>query len=479
MLLPLKISFLLILFVGLAYALRERIEGHQNLKRIRLALAESGFSLPRQEIRPRHTMEEIDLGRRLLSTIEPLSKLSKSAKLALDGPELMQYLSPGVITPIIHQNATPFKLGNKTYAKVGWEEVESQMIHGREILTAAATLLKQSPALEHEYGLKGIVELGATTTFVAWLQTSAVLNLRKKNIDGALADLRGIATISRMIGDAGTPVAFTMEIGSWTFGGSKLVWEMLQIPGLTDAQLSSLQTICSGDDYIAGIEQAMRIELDRMPDLYIELKKSGHRRVLFDSGDTPTGILGSEPFLVTRSYLWPLLWIDGDLAFLMEQFYSSFEELHKMKKSGKWSDFNLKDAEAQGSVSNYDRWRYPVASVISPIYLFRALLRSATKIEVFRQMCLAAILLERHRLAHGSYPRQLNEVKGSESGEVPHDWYSGAPLKYQRLESGGYLLYSVGVNGADDGGDPTPAKGEDKVSLYSGKDIVWPRAVPD
>jgi hypothetical protein len=38
-------------------------------------------------------------------------------------------------------------------------------------------------------------------------------------------------------------------------------------------------------------------------------------------------------------------------------------------------------------------------------------------------------------------------------GEVPTDIYSGAPLRYRRLDNG-YVVYSVGFDGKDGGGEP-------------------------
>jgi hypothetical protein len=52
---------------------------------------------------------------------------------------------------------------------------------------------------------------------------------------------------------------------------------------------------------------------------------------------------------------------------------------------------------------------------------------------------------------HGRYPKELDELAPKYLAAVPKDLFSGTGLKY-RPEEKGYLLYSVGVNGKDEGG---------------------------
>ena len=60
--------------------------------------------------------------------------------------------------------------------------------------------------------------------------------------------------------------------------------------------------------------------------------------------------------------------------------------------------------------------------------------------------------LERYRLAHGTYPESLNELVPQFIDKLPHDIIGGQPLKYRRTTDGQFLLYSIGWNEADDGG---------------------------
>jgi hypothetical protein len=85
------------------------------------------------------------------------------------------------------------------------------------------------------------------------------------------------------------------------------------------------------------------------------------------------------------------------------------------------------------------------------------------------------------KLAHGQYPEQLSQLIPDYLAAVPADPVDGKPLRYRRSEGGTFLLYSVGVNGVDDGGDPAQVDPGATKSLYwlnyKARDWVWPQAV--
>lgn len=76
---------------------------------------------------------------------------------------------------------------------------------------------------------------------------------------------------------------------------------------------------------------------------------------------------------------------------------------------------------------------------------------------------IVACALERYRLAQGSFPESLQSLSPRFLQKMPHDIVTGAPLKYRRTSDGRFILYSVGWNEKDDGGQvvqPTEKRGE-------------------
>jgi hypothetical protein len=63
-----------------------------------------------------------------------------------------------------------------------------------------------------------------------------------------------------------------------------------------------------------------------------------------------------------------------------------------------------------------------------------------------------AITLERYYLANKAYPEKLTELAPAFTSTEPTDSMTGESWKYERLESNGFLLYSIRKVGEDDGG---------------------------
>ena len=82
-----------------------------------------------------------------------------------------------------------------------------------------------------------------------------------------------------------------------------------------------------------------------------------------------------------------------------------------------------------------------------------------------------ACALECNHLAHGEYPETLDALMPQFIEELPHDIIGGQPLHYRRTGDGKFLLYSVGWNEKDDGGQVV-LKPDGSDDLEKG-DWVW------
>ena len=100
----------------------------------------------------------------------------------------------------------------------------------------------------------------------------------------------------------------------------------------------------------------------------------------------------------------------------------------------------------------------------------------AVRAETERALTLAAIAVKRYQLRHGAPPPSLEALTPEFLPALPYDPMSGKALCYRLEPNGGFLLYSVGEDGKDDGGDPGAASGN-TYGLWEGRDAVWPVAV--
>jgi ABC-type transport system involved in multi-copper enzyme maturation permease subunit len=64
----------------------------------------------------------------------------------------------------------------------------------------------------------------------------------------------------------------------------------------------------------------------------------------------------------------------------------------------------------------------------------------------------AALAAERYRRRHGDWPKSLDDLTPGLLEKVPADPFTGQPLRLRRLDDG-IVIYSVGADGQDDGGD--------------------------
>jgi hypothetical protein len=97
---------------------------------------------------------------------------------------------------------------------------------------------------------------------------------------------------------------------------------------------------------------------------------------------------------------------------------------------------------------------------------FRAYAAAMQRYDAFLNLILAETAARQYMLDRGEPPKSLEALVPEYLASVPTDPNGDGPLKYRRTDSG-YLLYSVGLNGRDDGGvrspsnPPTPGAGTD------------------
>ena len=77
------------------------------------------------------------------------------------------------------------------------------------------------------------------------------------------------------------------------------------------------------------------------------------------------------------------------------------------------------------------------------------------------------LAVERFRLKYGQRPADTAALVPEFLPEVPQDPIDEKPLRYRR-EANGYVVYSIGANGRDDGGRLGPAEDENSSATAAG-----------
>lgn len=165
---------------------------------------------------------------------------------------------------------------------------------------------------------------------------------------------------------------------------------------------------------------------------------------------------------------------DSKLPILRDQDYQSFKKKsdtfrRRIDTVLKAVRFNGQDVDAwfsfpENATEEAKRQRVTQAfgdsltTVTTPIHLPQ----SHFLIRMRRELILVAFGLERYRLEHGRYPDRITDAVPLHVKLIPTDLFSKQrdPVRYKRTKDG-YVLYSVGPNGKDDGASPSIDDGDD------------------
>ena len=167
--------------------------------------------------------------------------------------------------------------------------------------------------------------------------------------------------------------------------------------------------------------------------------------------------------------------IDEDELFFLKSMQESLVPLRLLKAHRPWAEAKQGSAAAIARLnrasSSPRRYRYFVSMMAIPNFARAG--ERAVQVETESQMTLAVIALNRFELRHGKLPSSLEALVPEFLATVPYDYMSAKPLRYRVGSDGRYVIYSVGEDGQDDGGDPKPGPGQAN-GLWTGRDAVWP-----
>jgi hypothetical protein len=110
---------------------------------------------------------------------------------------------------------------------------------------------------------------------------------------------------------------------------------------------------------------------------------------------------------------------------------------------------------------------YAILSRVAMPMMDAALLKQAT-LEALALAARTGLACKIYKNQNGRYPADLGALVPGILPEVPIDPFTGKPLVY-RLEGDGFIVYSLGSNGKDDGGRMT----YEMTKLVMDKDDDW------
>jgi hypothetical protein len=275
-------------------------------------------------------------------------------------------------------------------------------------------------------------------------------------------------------------------------------WELLQSPGLTETQLAELQRDWVKQEFLKPAEAALAMERVHSLEIFRQMRSSSAAFRQYASGGMVPAAGSAGPWyqqvkeaalLKTKESLWRVAWsypdqirgLKGAQALLdairmaaRDRYFA--EAFRQQEKRLAELGIKARKEDEEGwlvKLGDLDLMSLSESSVLS----LRRFLYREFNMEAARHLVVTAIALKRYQLQHGNYPVKLADLVPDFVPELPRDPMDGQPLRYKLKEDGTFLLYSIGEDGLDDGGDPSSKANANATSFswQRGRDLVWPQ----
>ncbi|PTX98334.1 hypothetical protein DB345_05745 [Spartobacteria bacterium LR76] len=164
--------------------------------------------------------------------------------------------------------------------------------------------------------------------------------------------------------------------------------------------------------------------------------------------------------------------LDGDRAYFNKTHQRWLDSLEKEPGRVHPHDFENIDTELEREKQEMNQYRHVLTLVMMPA-MTSAFSRAAS-VETRVRQAYIACAIQRYALSERALPSALNQLVPRYLEGIPTDVISGRPMHY-RGDGKEYVLWSVGWNEKDDGGNGSPNEKSPEKKL----DWVWKGHLPD
>lgn len=487
------VKILLILAVigclPLLYLAEEHVRGACLLHSRLTQLHANHEPLSVAELTPKPVPEDQNAGAALLHLTNEIT----SARRLIDKMPRPQFAAPGRAVP-------PWKVDfwpDEEHGSISWADIENELNQNEALIAAIRSHLEKPGFDTHIDYAKGILDLRLpllqpAKQMARLLSLSMNHRLRDGKWDEGIQDL--LALIRFSVQHQRTPVVIAqsvrINIGAIAF---EATWSALQAPGLTEAQLASLDAAWSGCEIEKDMLTASLMERAMTVHLYEDLRASrqtiGQFIASYEDLERETLGMASDKF-ATKGWvlhwinapLWKIAWQDQDEARALDQCKAGIDSI-RFVQSHSWQALNepsssMASKDSYSRDNSFDRFRFLVSSGNS-FYQPDNVVFKAAAFQTECSMARTAIAIRRYELRQGRLPASLNDLAPAYLPSLPIDRMDGKPLRYHLTNDGHYLLYSVGRDGEDNGGNATRRNNSKAKpgSRWLEQDAVWPALV--
>ena len=395
-----------------------------------------------------------------------------------------------------------------------WAAAETDLQENQEALTLLHAILVKTNLDFHVPYANGFADFAFFTNLhlaelkksASLLSSAAIVDLQRGDTGAAITNARAALALAHAMREQRLVISELVRIAIVSIAQNP-TWEILQSERVTDRDLAGLQADWERLDFLRSYQNALAMEWIIGDGMLATWRKSNAElEKRLELGKAALRSMGAEddegsPSLFQRAktsaniFMWRYWWSYPDELRSLRGGEVLLETVRQAETNHAFVALRQQQQaklESLGLIKSLDKLENPLLLLETPdlhsmlsesIITLSGCFKKITTIETMKRTTITAIALKRYQLRHGNYPETLAELAPEFLASVPLDPVDGQPLRYRRNADGSFLLYSVGGNGKDDGGDPSLEPGVTS-SNYAWQndhvlDWVWPQPATD
>jgi hypothetical protein len=403
-------------------------------------------------------------------------------------PNLMESAGSNAAVVVWQQAKLPTQLTDDL-----WPGLETRLEQRRSKLDRACAAILDGPLrCELGYSWTGALEntnLGVLKTLSLGFSSRLMQELHQHHREAAWTNLLAQTRLVTTWQVEPAELSHMVRMG-FLHGAFAATWQALQTNFWSDAQLAALQREWESLDVftelaqtaaLAGANAVMACRLDREE----ESHGATVRQTAVDFLREP-GAGWREMVFRYREFAYRTAGSYEDENALMLYFRDREGEIQRASAARSWAEMRLLPGVTnQSPLPPTPKSRRLPYIRLGPYgttneNLNSTLLGRAASSEALRRLLVTAIAIERYRLSRGTYPASVSDIMSLVPLGTTTDFMDGKPLRYHLTGDGHFLLYSVGLDCVDQGGDMRRVKywHQDKEMRTwtpgPAADLVWP-----
>jgi hypothetical protein len=381
-----------------------------------------------------------------------------------------------------------------------WDECQAAAAEEEELTQLLESIIER-PVLDFQLGYgEGFTlllpHLAPLRRCAQHLSITAICDLHRGDAASATVKIRTILAIVKGIENERLIISQQVRIAIANIAVAA-TWELIQSPKVTDEQLAALEREWTAAEFLGGAENALLMQRAMCEAAAARMRQSStefrQQATMYSRGSTP-GPSGwfdqaaNMAVLKTKESVWRFAWSDPDELKMLHGQQIILDSI-RLARTGQPFETALRHQETglaalgvpvQNSDTYSERGMFGIDDKVSAmmsqsLVSIQRFPSRIFRIEAARQIVIGAIALKRYQLRHGRFPAQLSDMVPEFLAAVPDDPMDGKPLRYRLNSDATFVLYSIGEDEKDDGGDPSPATPSKSTTWLQGRDWVWPQ----